>query len=286
MVYPLYVGFAAVPVCTGIAILRYRLYDIDIIISRAVVLAVLAAFVSIGYVALVVAVGATLGTRLDRQFWPSLAALVVVALAFQPLRRRVLRLADRMVYGQRAAPYEALSEFIRRLARGLAPEDLPPAMAEAVARGVSAAHVRVSLDLPALSATWPLPFGRVPDLEMGIRDRSGDLGRIALVMPAGRGLLPVERRLLDYFAAQAALALRNLRLDAELRAQVEKAADQTVALESSRRRLLAARDGERRRTAAVIEREVIRHLRPIPQCVERLDLSDRVVEFYRQVEVH
>jgi hypothetical protein len=125
-----------------------------------------------------------------------------------------------------------------------------------------------------VSATWPEPTDRVPDVDLAVGDRSGVLGRIALVMPAGRGLLPVERRLLDDFAGQAALALRNLRLDAELREQAEQVGRQAAALASSRRRLLAARDDERRRTATVIEREVLRHLRPIPDAVARLDLAD------------
>ena len=275
LIYPFYLGFAAVPICTGIAILRYRLYDIDVIISRAVVLAVLTAFVTIGYVTVVVVAGATLGTRLDRGRWPSLAVLVVVALAFQPLRRRVLRLADRLVYGQRAAPYEALADFSGRLARSLDPPELLPAMAEAVAGVVGAAHVRVSADTPDLSATWPRPFERAPDADVEVRDRSGVLGRIAVVMPPGRRLRPSERRLLDDVAAQAALALRNLALEAELRAQVRRVGEQAVMLEASRRRLLAARDEERRRTAAVIDREVIRHLRPIPDAVGGLDLADR-----------
>ena len=269
--YGLYLGFAAVPVCTGIAILRYRLYDIDVIINRAVVLAILAMFVTTGYVALVVGVGDAVGTGLDRRVWPSLAALVVVALAFQPLRQRVLRLADRLVYGQRAAPYEALSDFSRRLGSSLTPEELLPAMAEAVVRGVGAAAARVSLELPSRSASWPQTIDRAPDVDVQIRDRFGVLGRIALVMPPGRALRLAERRLLEAFCAQAALALRNLRLDAELRVQVERMGRQTAALESSRRRLLAARDDERRRTAGVIDREVIRYLRPIPEAVERLD---------------
>ncbi len=211
------------------------------------------------------------GTGLDRRVWPSLAALVVVALAFQPLRQRVLRLADRLVYGQRAAPYEALSDFSRRLGSSLTPEELLPAMAEAVVRGVGAAAARVSLELPSRSASWPQTIDRAPDVDVQIRDRFGVLGRIALVMPPGRALRLAERRLLDDFCAQAALALRNLRLDAELRVQVERMGRQTAALESSRRRLLAARDDERRRTAGVIDREVIRYLRPIPEAVERLD---------------
>jgi hypothetical protein len=272
--FGLYLGFAAVPVCAGIAILKYHLYGIDVIINRAVVLAVLAAFVTVGYVSLVIGVSAALGTGVDRRFWPSLGVLVVVALAFQPLRQRVLRLADRVVYGQRAAPYEALADFTARLGRTRAPGELLPAMAESVARGTGAAVARVSLELPRLSAAWPRLAERAPDVELEVRDGSDVLGHIGLVMPAGRGLLPVERRLLDDFASQAALALRTLRLDAELRDQAEQMSRQAAALEASRRRLLAARDAERRRTAGVIEREVVSHLRPIPDAVGQLDVAD------------
>jgi signal transduction histidine kinase len=270
----LYLGFAAVPVCAGIAILRYRLYDIDIIINRAIVLAVLAAFVASGYVSLVVVVGAALGTHLPSRFWPSLAVLVVVALAFQPLRQRVLRFADRLVYGRRAIPYEALSDFTRLLSRSRAGDQLLPVMAESLARRTGAAYARVSAELPALSASWPHPTELGLDVDVEVRDEAGVLGRIALVLPAGRGLLPAERRLLDDFAAQAALALRTLRLEAQLRDQAEQVERQAAALESSRSRLLAAQDDERRRTAAIIEREIVRHLRPISDAVVRLDPSN------------
>jgi len=280
---PLFLGYTSLPVSIGIAILRYRLYDIDVIINRAVVLGLLTAFVTVGYVATVVAIAATLGNRVLVPSWPSLVALVLVALAFQPLRQHVQRLADRLVYGRRAAPYEALGEFSRRLGHSPAPAELLPALAEAVARSVGAGHARVALDLPTTAgapdiagpaAAWPDAVERVPDAEFEVRDGDDTLGRIAVSMPAGRGLRRAERQLLERFAAQAALAFRNLRLDAELRTRVEHLGRQSAALAASRRRLVAARDGERRRIAGVIEREVLSHLRSIPAAVESLDAGD------------
>jgi signal transduction histidine kinase len=276
-ILPLYLGYASVPVCTGIAVLRYRLYDIDLIINRAVVLAVLTTFVTIGYVAVVVLIGAAVGTGVDQRFWPSLVALVLVALAFQPLRQRVLRFADRLVYGRRAAPYEALADFSRRLTDSPEPSELLPRLAEAVARSVGAGHALVALDVPGtagLSASWPDNAGRVPDVEFVVQDQQESLGRIAVTMPPGRGLRPAERRLLADFAAQAGLAFRNLRLDAELRARVEHLRRQSVDLLASRRRLLAARDDERQRIAELIERAVLSHLRAIPAASGSLDLAD------------
>ena len=278
---PLFLGYTSVPVFAGIAVLKYRLYDIDVIISRAVVLATLTAFVTIGYVAVVVAIGAVLGGGVAGRFWPSLVALVMVALAFQPLRQRVVRLADRLVYGRRAAPYEALAEFSRRLGRAGVAADLLPALAEAVARSVGAVHARVTLPGSGASAAWPDEADRrtdeadrTPDVELDVRDGEELLGRIAVAMPAGRGLRPAERRLLADFAAQAGLALRNRRLDADLGARVAQLARQSAELAASRRRLLAAQDAERRRTAGVIEREVLSHLRPIPAAVEALGTAD------------
>ena len=273
----LYVGYTSLPIFTGIAVLRYRLYDIDVIINRAVVLAVLSAFVTVGYVAVVVGLGEVLGSRAIGRLWPSVVALVVVALAFQPLRSRVQRLADRLVYGQRAAPYEALADFSRRLAHSPGPSDLLPLLAEAVARSVGAGYARVFLEVPGtagLAAAWPAGADQPCDVALGVRDRDQVLGSIQVSMPPGRELRPAERRLLEDFAAHAGLAFRNLRLDADLRARVKQLARQSAELAASRRRLLAARDDERQRIAAVIEREVLSHLRPIPATVSTLDLGD------------
>ena len=74
-------------------------------------------------------------------FWPSLLATAVVALAFQPLRRRVVRVADRLAFGAAAAPYEALADFSRRLGDSPDPSDLLPAVAERPRQAVNASRV-------------------------------------------------------------------------------------------------------------------------------------------------
>ncbi|MGZ4615202.1 MAG: hypothetical protein ACXV4A_06550, partial [Actinomycetes bacterium] len=98
---PLFLSYLAFPISVAIAVLRYRLYDIDVIINRAVLLAAATAFVAAGYIALVV----LLGDQVNASFGVSLLATAVVALAFQPVRSRAVRLADRLAYGPRALPY-------------------------------------------------------------------------------------------------------------------------------------------------------------------------------------
>ena len=91
-------SFMLIPVTIGIAILRYRLYDIDVVIRKTLVFAVMAAVIAVVYVGLVVGVG---GHRRLQGKSPILSALAaaIVALVFQPARARARHLADRIVYG-------------------------------------------------------------------------------------------------------------------------------------------------------------------------------------------
>jgi hypothetical protein len=100
-----------IPAACAVAILKYRLYDIDVVISKTVVYAVLAAFITAVYVLLVVGVGALAGVGGRPSLGLSILATAVVAVAFQPVRERVQRLANRLVYGRRATPYEALAQL-------------------------------------------------------------------------------------------------------------------------------------------------------------------------------
>ena len=106
-------GFGLIPVVVGIAITRHGLYGIDALISRALVVGALGVFITAVYVALVVGLGALIGQR-----HPSVAlsvlATALVAVAFQPVRERVTRGVNRLVYGQRATPYEVLRTSPRR----------------------------------------------------------------------------------------------------------------------------------------------------------------------------
>src|SRR5207237_5903336 len=106
-------SFGLIPIAIGVSVLRYHLFDIDVVINRALLFGALAVFIAAIYIGVVVGVGALVGSRAS----PILcgAAAAILALAFQPARSRAQRFADRLVYGERAAPYEVLSEFSERL---------------------------------------------------------------------------------------------------------------------------------------------------------------------------
>jgi hypothetical protein len=159
-VVPLFVAYLSVPVAAGVAILRYRLYDIDLVINRAVVGAAVIIFVTLGYVAAVVLLGALVGGQVSEEYWASVVATGLVALAFQPLRRWVQRLGDRAVYGRRAAPYQALADLCRRLARAVSLEQVLPGIAEVSGRSVGAVHATARLAVAGADdvvAHWPTP---------------------------------------------------------------------------------------------------------------------------------
>src|SRR5207249_10487151 len=137
------ISFVIIPITIGIAVLKYRLYDIDIVIRKTVVFAVVVGFIAAVYAALVVGVGALVGS--SRSPILSAVAAAVVALVFQPIRARARRLADRMVYGKRATPYEVLADLGGRLSEAFDASDVLPRLARVLAEGVGARRARVLL---------------------------------------------------------------------------------------------------------------------------------------------
>ena len=241
----------------GIAILRHRLFDIDVIISRAVVYGLLSAAATGVYAGIVLGIGTFVGHRRGPVL--TIAAAVAIALLFQPLRRRAQRFANRLVYGQRATPYQALSDFAGDMAGQLG-------LAEAVGRMVSVlagatgadraeAWIRVGPELrPA--AIWPRGSPPSAIVTIGTGDslpaiggasravavsHGGELlGALSLHKPPNEPLTSTEDELLRHLASQAGLVLRNAALTAELQATIDE-------LRASRRRLVEAQDAERRK---------------------------------------
>src|SRR6266576_3260432 len=151
-------ALASIPVAMGIAILTRRLYDIDVIVNKTVVYLSLAAFITAVYIALVVGIGQAVGQQGKAGFRLSVLATAVVAVAFQPVRERVQRLANRLVYGKRATPYEALAQLSERMAGTYATEDLLSRMALIVAAATGADRADVWLrdgDVLRADASWP-----------------------------------------------------------------------------------------------------------------------------------
>src|SRR5207248_4332440 len=106
---------ALVSIAIGVAIFRYHLYDIDVVINKTLVYGSLAVFITGVYVAIVVGLGSLAQRGARPSLALSIAATAVVAVAFQPVRAWVQRLANRLVYGRRATPYEVLAEFAGRM---------------------------------------------------------------------------------------------------------------------------------------------------------------------------
>src|SRR5205823_13295978 len=131
------------------------LYDIEIVINKTFVFGALAAFITAVYVGIVVGIGALLGQGASKpNLGLSIVATAVVAVAFQPVRERVQRFANRLVYGKRATPYEVMAGFADQMAGTLSADEVLPQMAEAATRGVGAQAARVTLILPGGGERW------------------------------------------------------------------------------------------------------------------------------------
>ena len=133
------IGFGILlPIAAGVAIFKHRLYDIDIVISRTLVYGSLAVFITAVYVGIAVGIGTLVGGGGKPNLGLSILATAIVAVGFQPVRERVQRVANRLVYGKRATPYEVLSEFSGRVAETYAADDVLPRMARVLQEGTGA----------------------------------------------------------------------------------------------------------------------------------------------------
>jgi signal transduction histidine kinase len=256
---PIVFGFGlALPVAIGIAIFKHRLYDIDVVISRTLVYGSLAAFITAVYVGIAVGFGALVGGGGKPNLALSILATAIVAVGFQPVRERVQRLANRLVYGKRATPYEVLSQFSERVAESYAADDVMPRMARVLAEGTGAQRADVWLRSGTAwrdAAVWPLDApahdpvavedGALPAIIgvsrlIEVRHQGDLLGALSITKRPGESLTPVEENLLAHLAGQAGLVLKNVGLSADLQTRLED-------LRASRQRLVTAQDEERRR---------------------------------------
>ena len=250
------VGFVAT---VGIATLRYRLFDIDLVISRTLVYGSLAALITGVYVGIAVGIGELVGSGGKPNLGLSILATAIVAVGFQPARERLQRVANRLVYGKRATPYQVLSEFSSHVAGSYAADEVLPRMARVLQEGTggesAGVWLRSGTDL-VLAAAWPEDAARGLPRQVGVgrslssalgatrsvevRHQGDLLGALTVVKRRGESLTPVEERLLDDLAHQAGLVLKNVGLTADLQRRLEE-------LRASRQRLVSAQDEERRR---------------------------------------
>jgi signal transduction histidine kinase len=237
---------AATALAIAIAILRHRLFDIDLVISRTVAYGALAAVITAFYIGVVAGVGSLLAAGSESRLLLAVVATAFVAVAFQPLRTRLERLANRLVYGVRAVPYEVLADFTTRLDGRQNSLQLLPVMARMLAQGTSSDAATVWLhenghEVPASS--FPEHQHVTADVatrSVLLQHAGANLGRLTVARRSGEALSPTEERLMDGLASQAGLVLHSAGLQDELSRRM-------IELRQSRHRLVAAQDEARRR---------------------------------------
>jgi len=222
-----------VPIFTYISIVRHHLYDIDVVINRTLVYGALTSCVVGIYVLAVVALGALFQTQ--GNIAVSLLATGLVAVLFQPLRSRLQRGVNRLMYGERDDPYAVVSRLGRRLEATLAPDRVLPTLVETIAQALKLPYAAILLkdgEEFRTAATYGSPLGEPETLPL-VYQRE-EIGRLVIAPRApGEGFSVADRRLLEDLARQAEVAVHAVRLTSDL--------------QHSRERLVATREEERRR---------------------------------------
>lgn len=216
----------------GVAVLRHGLYDIDVLVNRAFVYAVMTAAVVASYVLIVTYFAAAL--RLHGTI-SSLLATGLVAVLFQPARERVQHAVNRLLYGHRGEPYAVLTTLGRRLETSRSPSVVLSVIAQTVREGLRVPYVRVALaqvdgaggfaeagTAAPVAVALPLVFGAVPVGELAVASRR-----------PGEAFDRADLALMHEFARHAGVAAYAVRVAEEL--------------QQARQRLVQARAEERRR---------------------------------------
>jgi len=235
------------PISLVIGMLRYQLLDINLVIWRSAVYAVLWLLIALSYLAVATAFGVALGQRIPLQL--AIVLTIAATLIASPLRRRLEQIADRLVFGRRISGYELISQLGSRLESSAAAEDVAATVATGVQAGLSTRWTRVILEQPAripvASAGIDLDEPAMAVLRVPLQHGQEIVGTIECGAKTRGRYTATDQQLLETLGRQAALAIRNSQLSTELSARL-------LELAASRSRLVHAEEVARRR----LERDI------------------------------
>jgi signal transduction histidine kinase len=221
------------PILTGLAILKYRLYDIDLLINRTLVYGALSACVVGLYVLVVGGLGVLLQTQGSLPL--SILATGLVALLFQPLRARLQQAVNRLMYGERADPHAVIARLNQQFATALSSDTLLVTMARSIREGLKLSYVGIALrqdqEFVVVTASGTALGKQVSFPVLYQNEVVADL--IVAARGAGENFSALDQRALEDLCAPVGVAVHAVRV--------------TTDLQRSRAQLVTAREEERRR---------------------------------------
>lgn len=228
-------AFLALPIGIAVAILRYRLYEIDLVINRSLVYGLMTVGIVACYIAVVGLVGATLSSRGD----VLLSAVVtgIVAVCFQPVRGRVQGFVNRFMYGERDDPYSAIAKLGRTLSSSIPLDGVLTNIVETLGQTLALGYVGLALDAGhdsrqlEIAAVYGVPGEEL--LTVPLVHQAAAVGELRVAPRPGERLRERDQRLIADLAPQVAAAAHAVRLSHEL--------------QLARQRIVQLREEERRR---------------------------------------
>jgi signal transduction histidine kinase len=230
---PFSLVMSALPIAIAFSIMRHRLWNIDLLINRTLVYGALTAFIVALYVLVVGGLGALFQS--SGNFFFSLLATGVIALLVNPLRLRLQRFVNRLMYGERDDPYKVLSQLSQHLEATQTPDSILSTIVETIAQTLKLPYAAILLaDGKTLQTAAEAGSPTDHFLTLTLTHQHQTIGELRVAQRSGNEpFTPAERRLLEDIAAQTGVAVHNVRLTADLQA--------------SREHLVMAREEERRR---------------------------------------
>lgn len=219
------------PITIAVGILRHQLLDIEVVVNRTIVYGVLTLLVATLYAAVVAASGLVIGNRNVG----GVVAAIAVAVAVQPVHRRIQHWVDRLVFGERVDPYAALKRLDAKLLTSPTPDAAVHAVVETVALALKLPYAAVLID-ESDGETAVAMYGELGSGTLERRDlahRGERVGALIVEVPRGRKFDPTDARFLDELSSHVGAAVHSVRLTAEL--------------QQSRKEIITAREEERRR---------------------------------------
>jgi len=254
-----------IPLSVGIAVLRHHLFDIDMLINRTLVYLLLTAIV-VGTYVFVVGYLSTL-FRVGNNFVISILAAGFVAVLFAPLRDRLQRGVNHLVYGERDDPYVVLSRLGQRLEAAFAPNAVLPIIVETVAQTLKLSYAAITLatkdhssnhDSFTVAAAYGSPA--VDPMSLPLVYQTEIVGQLIVAPRPGELFSAADRRLLANLAHQTGVVAHAVRLTADL--------------QRARERLVNTREEERRR----LRRDLHDDLGPtLASLSQRLDAARNLI---------